>query len=233
MHNERHVAQLAASLQEWGWTNPVLVDEEGNIIAGHGRVMAAKKLGYTEVPVIVAHGWTNAQKRAYIIADNKLALNATWDEEILAVELDELRDAAFDLELVGFDVRELNDLIGTPNTGPEHADKGSLLALTNITIEDPIAQVSAGDQWTLGAHVLVVCSVVEDWETWLPLLTQQANGAGTLFCPFPGPFVLGSERAKTHRLLLVQPDPYIAGHIIDRYKELFGGAEVECVVSGS
>jgi ParB-like chromosome segregation protein Spo0J len=75
-HSDAQVAQIAASMKEWGWTNPVLIDEEGGIIAGHGRVLAARKLGLTEAPVMVAEGWTEAQKRAYVIADNQLALNA-------------------------------------------------------------------------------------------------------------------------------------------------------------
>lgn len=117
-HSAEQVAQLAASMVEWGWTNPVLVDEAGTIIAGHGRVLAAQKLGWAEAPVMIAEGWTDAQKRAYMIADNRLALNAGWDVQILAVELDELRDAEFNIGLLGFERAELNDLIGTPNTPP-------------------------------------------------------------------------------------------------------------------
>lgn len=78
-HSEEQVAQIAASIREWGWTNPVLIDEDAGVIAGHGRLMAARKLGITEVPCIVARGWTDAQKRAYVLADNQLALNAGWD----------------------------------------------------------------------------------------------------------------------------------------------------------
>jgi len=117
-HSESQVAQLAASMKEWGWTNPILVDEDGTIIAGHGRVMAARQLGFTEAPVMIARGWTEAQKRAYVIADNKLAMNAEWDSEVLAVELDELRDLGFPLPLIGFETAELNELIGTPNVPP-------------------------------------------------------------------------------------------------------------------
>ena len=89
-HSDAQVAQIAGSIREWGWTKPVLVDENG-IIAGHGRVLAARKLGLTEVPVMVARGWSEAQKRAYVIADNKLALNAGWDEELLRLELADLQ----------------------------------------------------------------------------------------------------------------------------------------------
>lgn len=123
-HSDAQVAQIAGSIKEFGFTNPVLIDEEGGIIAGHGRVLAAMKIGMAEVPTILLSGLTPAQKRAYIIADNRLPLNAGWDFEMLAVELDELRDLDFDLPLLGFEKQELNDLIGTPNTGsfPELPD---------------------------------------------------------------------------------------------------------------
>ena len=110
-HSDEQVAQIAASIKEWGWTTPVLVDDTGQIIAGHGRIMAARKLGMAEVPVIVAEGWTDAQKRAYVIADNKLALNAGWDNEMLALELGEIGDLGFDLEMTGFDLKEIASLL--------------------------------------------------------------------------------------------------------------------------
>ena len=111
-HSDAQIQQLAASMREWGWTNPVLVDEAGGIIAGHGRVLAAQRLQMSEVPVIVASGWTDAQKRAYVIADNKLALNAGWDNDLLALEFAELQDLGFDLDLTGFDADELEALAG-------------------------------------------------------------------------------------------------------------------------
>jgi ParB-like chromosome segregation protein Spo0J len=106
-HSDEQVAQIAASIKEWGWTTPVLIDPDGMIVAGHGRILAARKLGITDIPVVVADGWTDAQKRAYVIADNKLALNAGWDDELLRIELGELGDLGFDLDLIGFDAGEL------------------------------------------------------------------------------------------------------------------------------
>lgn len=111
-HSDAQVDQIAASIKEWGWTVPILIDDEGEIIAGHGRVMAAKKLGLAEVPVMIARGWTKAQKRAYCIADNKLALNAGWDTELLKIELADLREGDFDLDLIGFSGDELAVLEG-------------------------------------------------------------------------------------------------------------------------
>src|SRR3954451_10318898 len=115
-HSEAQIDQIAASIHEWGWTTPVLVTEQGMIIAGHGRVRAARKLGLREVPVMVASGWSKAQIQAYALADNKLALNAGWDEAILALEIGELQDAGFEIDLTGFDLAEIAAL-GSNNAG--------------------------------------------------------------------------------------------------------------------
>jgi hypothetical protein len=105
-HSEAQVDQIAASMIEFGWTNPILIDENAGILAGHGRLLAARKLGLAEVPVIRFEHLSEAQKRAYLIADNQLALQAGWSEELLAQELALLRDESFDLDLVGFDATD-------------------------------------------------------------------------------------------------------------------------------
>ena len=122
-HSDAQIAQIAASIREFGFTNPVLVDKDGGIIAGHGRVMAARKLGLKDVPCIALGHLTDAQKRAYVIADNKLALNAGWDEELLAVEFSDLLSEGFDLELTGFAPGETS----TPDFAPgTEEDQGRL-----------------------------------------------------------------------------------------------------------
>ena len=147
-HSEEQIKQIAASMREWGWTNPVLVDDAGGIIAGHGRVLAAQLLQIPEVPVIVASGWTDAQKRAYIIADNKLALNAGWDNDMLADELASLRDGGFDLDLVGFDADELDGLLGDD-------DESDGLTDPDETPEPPAQPITrTGDVWVMGQHRL-------------------------------------------------------------------------------
>lgn len=108
-HSDEQIGQIAASIKEWGWTTPILVDETGGIIAGHGRTLAAQRLKMTEVPVIVAKGWSETKKRAYVLADNKLALNAGWDNEMLTLELEEIGELGFDLNLIGFDPSEFNN----------------------------------------------------------------------------------------------------------------------------
>jgi len=144
-HSDAQVAQIAASVREFGWTNPVLVDGENGIIAGHGRILAARKLGMDEVPCIELAGLTDTQRRAYIIADNKLALNAGWDDELLAIEFAELADAGFDNLLTGFTQDEIDAL--TPEQIPE-----------GLTDEDAVPELQAepvsklGDVWLLGRH---------------------------------------------------------------------------------
>jgi ParB-like chromosome segregation protein Spo0J len=143
-HSEAQIEQIAASIREWGWTVPVLVDEAGLIIAGHGRVLAAARLGLDEVPVMVARGWTEAQKAAYRIADNQLALNADWDEALLRLELADLAGMGFDVPLLGFSAEEFARLTGS-NSGLTDPDE---------VPEAPKIPVSRkGDLWLLGAKV--------------------------------------------------------------------------------
>lgn len=147
-HSDAQVAQIAASVREFGWTNPVLVDGENGIIAGHGRVLAARKLGMEEVPCIELDGLSDTQRRAYIIADNKLALNAGWDDELLAIEFSELADAGFDNLLTGFTQDEIDAL--TPEQIPEGLTDED--AVPDVQ-PDPVSKL--GDVWLLGKHRLM------------------------------------------------------------------------------
>ena len=110
-HSKEQILKLRSSLREFGFVNPVIIDKDFNVIAGHGRIMAAKEEGITEVPCVYADHLTDAQKKAYIFADNRMALDAGWDEDLLAVEMEELQNLGFDLGLTGFDEKELADFI--------------------------------------------------------------------------------------------------------------------------
>src|SRR5262245_12011023 len=110
MHSAEQIAQVAAAIERWGWTNPVVIDPSGEIIAGHARVLAAQRLGLDSVPCIVAKHWSDEDQRAYVIADNKLALNAGWDDALLTLELRDLKTAGFDLGLTGFQPGEVDEL---------------------------------------------------------------------------------------------------------------------------
>jgi ParB-like chromosome segregation protein Spo0J len=119
-HTPAQITEVARSITEWGWTMPVLVDENDGIIAGHARVMAALQLKLAEVPVVVARHWTSEQKRSYIIADNKIGLNAGWDWELLALEVGDLRSLTADLSLMGFTPLEVSSLLAEPTEGERH-----------------------------------------------------------------------------------------------------------------
>jgi len=147
-HSNEQISQIASSIKEFGWTNPILIDETGSIIAGHGRVLAASKLNFTEAPTITLAGLTEAQKRAYVIADNSLALNAGWDLEMLKIEIEDLKEFDFDISLLGFDEEFLDKIIE-----PEQIE--------GLTDEDAIPDVpyepitKLGDIYLLGNHRLM------------------------------------------------------------------------------
>jgi len=125
-HSDEQVAQIAASIAEFGWTNPILAGADGIVIAGHARLLAARKLGLTEVPVIVLDHLTDTQRRALVLADNRLALNAGWDEELLRLELIDLKGQEFNLDLLGFDASELADItLGRDVDQPEYDESAA------------------------------------------------------------------------------------------------------------
>ncbi|MDL2310367.1 site-specific DNA-methyltransferase [Peptostreptococcaceae bacterium OttesenSCG-928-C18] len=147
-HSKEQVLQLRASLREFGFVNPVIVDKDYNIIAGHGRVLAAKEEGIADVPCVFVEHMTEAQKRAYILADNRLAMNAGWDEEMLSVEIADLQGADFDIGLLGFDDAELNKLMSSDeDVKDDEFDVDSELEKPAVT--------RSGDVWLLGKHRLV------------------------------------------------------------------------------
>ena len=158
-HSPEQVAQIARSIEQFGWTFPVLVDEQKTIIAGHGRVLAAQKLGLVEVPTMVAAGWTDEQRRLYVIADNKLGLNAGWDDAILALEITDLQAADADLALTGFSGDEIKQLFGKAaakagKTDPEETPEAPA---------DPVSRL--GDVWVLGRH-RITCGDCTDAAVW-------------------------------------------------------------------
>lgn len=168
-HTDAQVAQIAASIREFGWTNPVLIDGENGIIAGHGRVLAARKLGLEDVPCIELDGLTEAQKRAYVLADNKLALNAGWDDELLRSELRGLAEIDFDLDLTGFEAAEIAALTVEPlNPGLTDED-----AVPEAPVE---AVTKVGDVWVLGKH-RVMCEDSTSIDAFVKLMAGQPGDA--------------------------------------------------------
>jgi site-specific DNA-methyltransferase (adenine-specific) len=156
-HSDEQVAQIAASIKEFGWTNPILIDGDNGIIAGHGRLMAARKLGHKEVPTIELKDLTETQKKAYIIADNRLALNAGWDNEMLTIELNDLLADGFALDILGFDPKEIAALLD-----PEVVEGLTDEDAAPVTPEEPTTKL--GDIYLLGKHRLMCgdsCSLTD------------------------------------------------------------------------
>lgn len=168
-HSKKQIKQIASSIQKFGFTNPILVSDSGEIVAGHGRVSAAKLLGLTTVPTITLSHLTDAERRAYVLADNKLALNAGWDRDILAIELQGLIDLDFDIELTGFSLAEtdfiLDDVQEADPNGPDAAaDEIPSLAKTAVT--------ARGNVWCLGRHKLI-CGDARSAEDYRALLGSE------------------------------------------------------------
>ncbi len=198
-HSAEQVAQVAASIMEFGWTCPILVDAEGTIIAGHARLLAAQKLEMTEVPVIVLAHLTPAQRRALVIADNKLALNAGWDAEVLRAEMAALEVDGFDLAVVGFSNDELLALMAAPE--PDAAAE-----VAEEAIPEPPAQpvTVAGDVWLLGPHRLI-CGDCRDQAT---VRTLMAGAIANVAITSP-PYATQREYDPSSGFKPVPPDEYV------------------------
>jgi hypothetical protein len=202
----------------------VLIRENGGILAGHGRVMAAELLGLSEVPAIVLGHLSDAQARAYILADNKLA-ESPWDMEALAAEIADLHDEGFDMELTGFSPEEVGEFLDGWNGGEdEEPGEGGEKALNfmDFGVDPPRTKVEQGDTLSVGPHTLVCGPVFRGVAAWRGLLDDDM-----VFLPYPGPFALSAEKLRGERCLLVQPDPVIAGYIVDIFEDTYGGEEGE------
>ena len=164
-HSDMQVAQIAASIKEFGFLNPIVIAEDNTVLCGHGRLMAAQKLGLKKVPCVKESHLTETQRRAFIIADNKLSLNAGWDNELLSVELTELQGADFDLDLLGFDEKELSQLF----------DEGNEIQEDEFDVETELTKPTfskSGDIWSLGRHRLV-CGDSTKEETYKRLMGKK------------------------------------------------------------
>lgn len=266
LHPKSQIDAIAGSIIEYGFDVPIVVDEDSVILKGHGRHLAARKLGLEKVPVIVRADLTPAQKKACRIADNKVS-QSDWDYDALKVELESLKEMKFDLDLTGFNLDECNSIfnLGTmefqgkqifgedgtpPEPEPEHSppsgqlhhstrderspdpdiddepkgeqSDGSLLELVEVTIAEPRHQVEHGQVWHLDGHVLIIAEVLTEWQRWKDYLAGDV-----IFAPYPGPFIPLSLKAEESPLVMVQPDVYIAGHILDQYENVKGAGRVK------
>lgn len=210
-HSEEQINQIVASINEFGFTNPLLIDEKDNIIAGHGRLLASKKLKMEEVPCIVLSGLTEAQKKAYIIADNKMALKAGWDEELLKVELENLKELNFDLELTGFDVDELDDIF--------RVEEEEEIVEDDFDIEPPEEpKAKLGDIYKLGNHRLMCGDSTKEEDV---AKLMNGNKADMVFTDPPYDMSMGGQgcfkssmgNCKERIDNIINFDPYVISYL--------------------
>lgn len=242
-HNPRNVGLIESSIQRDGFGRSVLLANDGTIIAGNATIDAASSAGIEDVVVIESDGKkVIAIKRVDIepdseafrnlaIADNRAAELSEWDAEILASMQNDgaLSNFFYDSELEAIlgdlfqredaeEDAELDDIDDEITTTP----RGELLAMMNPTLGSPRHTVNVGDKWRLGNHQLVCLGIFMDWPKWITDLQPD-----DILCPYAGPMVTFTKRAQHHRLFIVQPSPFICGHMLDRYVDVYGESSVE------
>jgi DNA modification methylase len=201
-HSEEQIEQLVRSIQRFRFTNPVLIGKDGTIIAGHARVIAARKLGMAEVPCIVLDHLSEAEQRALVLADNKLALSAGWDDAMLRAELQALQDEDFDLDVVGFNDEELRALLADPASDDQAAEQASAEDSTPEAPADPVTR--AGDIWVIGPHRLICGDCRE-----LAVVKAVLNGAAVNVAITSPPYASQREYDSSSGFKPIPPDQYV------------------------
>jgi hypothetical protein len=222
-HPTHQIKLLAKIIAFQGWRSPIVVSKRsGFVTKGHGRLAAAKILGLSAVPVDFQEYDSEAQEMADIYADNQIASYAEMNEELIKATLAEFDTGEIPLEMFGFQGADLEKYLA-PIVPPD--EKGRLLSVLDCTIEEPKHKVCRKDVYRVGKHILLCASPFKDWKHWKDYLQDEKD----LFCPFPGVFVAICKHDKYERYVMVQPDPYICGHILDRYAEANGSHEISVI----
>jgi DNA modification methylase len=220
-HSEEQIEQLVRSIRRFGWTNPVLMGADGTIIAGHARVIAARKLGVAEVPCIVLDHLSEAEQRALVLADNKLALNAGWDDAMLRAELQALQDEDFDLDVVGFNDEELRALLADPASDDQAAEQTSAEDSTPEAPADPVTR--AGDIWAIGRHRLICGDCRE-----LAVVKAVLNGGAVNVAITSPPYASQREYDPSSGFRPIPPDEYV-----DWFRAVANNVEAVLAADGS
>lgn len=233
-HPDDNLDLLALSLQEVGAARSIVIDEDDMVMAGNATVEAARRIGMTKLRVVDAEGdELIAVRRAGLsptlksrlgLYDNRTAELALWKGPVLTALRDE-NPAALAGIISNENLAAILLALDSPDgeeDGDAIASDGSLLGLVDVVIGEPRHTVAANDVWDVGPHLLIVTSVLADWMVWRPYL----EGENVLFCPYPGPFVPLTVKAERNRLVMVQPNHYLAGHLLDRYEDVHGADTV-------
>lgn len=251
-HPQEHVEILKGSLRRFSQVDDIVVKvlpgDTYKIIAHEGVSIAVLQLLQAgECPhleqcniTVVPEHWTEVDVRGYMMASNETARHSTVDETALAKLLQEQVNAGYDLLSLGSGEETLRQMLAALNeeyqgededqkkSGQSEHEAGSLLSLLNVTVAEPVHTVAPGDAWFLGQHVLLCVHVFQDWPVWTEYLTSEK----CLFLPFAGPLIPLSKKAEQNTFVMVQPDPYIAGHILDRYVDIYGESSVQLAKQG-
>lgn len=227
------VDAVMVSYETFGQRKPIVAKRDGTVIAGNHQLQAARNLGWEKIAVVLTDD-DDLTAKAFALADNKTSDLGTYDDELLTEIIAELTvdpallaaTAYSELEVAGF----LGETVGLGDLGTPFEDEdstrepssGELLALADVSIGEPTYKVVAGDVWRIGPHVLAVCNVMYEWSRYVNYLTGNA-----LFVPYPGPFAALAIKGDDRALVMVQPDTYIAGHILDKWKAIMGDYEIE------
>jgi hypothetical protein len=246
VHEDENLQAVEASLKRFGPGRSIVVDGRGIVVAGNATIDRAKATGITEVLIVDPEpgqlvavrrkDWSPSEATAYAIVDNRAAELASWDAEALTRQADALVEEGIPLEALGFTREALDELVrGVGDEDPAGGDgggeksDGSLLDLVSVVVGEPRTPVNRGDVWLLGKHVLCCHHVLTEWAAYVPYL----DSPDAVLAPYPGVFLVFSLKARERKYVLVQPDPYIAGHIIDQWLNLNGVGSAGRIVDGS
>lgn len=234
-----NVEAIRESIRAHGFVNPCLVQKtRSRILAGEHRWRAAKDEGYTEVPVILLDV-DDDQAIKILLVDNKSADDSVYDQAVLAEVLREVAEITGDLIGTGWSLVEYESMLDSikldtfrdgedrPDEGDED-DRGTLLGLVDVSVGEPRHEVTHGDVWRLGPHILVVADIMTEWSQWAGYLE-----AGKVFLPYPGAFIVLTAKALQVQFVMVQPNRYLAGHILDKWESVHGADTVSQSVSGA
>lgn len=217
-HDEKQIDQIAASIREFGFLSPVVIAQDNTILAGHGRILAAKKLNLKKVPCVREDHLSEAQRRAFVIADNKIGENATWDQEMLAVEIADLKEQAFDLSLLGFDDKELSSIFDTGNDGEEDTFD------VDGELDNPVFS-KTGDVWTLGKHRLV-CGDSTKEETYKVLMGEKLANVVITDPPYNVNVEKTAGKIKNDNMKNDEFYTFLLSAFTNMYKSMVDGAAI-------
>lgn len=225
-HSKHNLDVIAASLKKFGQRKPIVV-HNGTVIAGNGTLEAAKSLGWTEIEIALSpEDWDSTTAKAYALADNRSGELAEWDNEILLRSLLEINEAGL-LAASGYVEDEVKTLAKeNEDKLSNEENRGDLLSLLNVAYGEPAHVVAKGEVYEIGKHILVIVDVLKDWKQYISYLKDDL-----LFLPYPGPYVALSAKLDKTPAVLVQPNEYLAGHLLDKYASVHGEGEIKKVKS--